>query len=209
MRAALSAVAALGLMGACSDESEPAPAHAQPVADTTSTADHAFDDVLRDWDEWQDVYAELRMAPTMCRLQTGERRSDAPPTSPHGRKVYNLRVSDLLAFMDVAHTEPPIGFAAVKVAFADTPEAPITPGRFVGLFIMKRIGDATTPDTDGGWVYATTDADLKITASGQIASCMSCHAEAPFHRLFGPQEESHGMVEQVRANDPAPAPAPK
>ncbi len=193
---------------ACSEKSEPAPAQTTeapapdiaviPSADPIDSIDpldttYPFAYVIGAYSAWPDVYASLRWAPTLCiaRVPTGERTSDAPAASPHGRKVYNLRVSDLNAFTNVAIDEPPIGFAAVKIAYTPNPDAPHQPGAFVGLFMMKRIADADDPSTDNGWVYATTDADLHITESGRIASCMKCHADAPHGRLFGPQEESH------------------
>lgn len=54
-----------------------------------------------------------------------------------------------------------------------------------GLFIMLKL-DASTPDTDQGWVYATVAKDLKtVTALGKIESCMNCHQKAKFDRQFG------------------------
>ena len=53
-----------------------------------------------------------------------------------------------------------------------------------GLFIMMKL-DPKTPDTDGGWVYGTVSADLKsVTAAGKVESCMKCHQDAKYDRLF-------------------------
>jgi hypothetical protein len=53
-----------------------------------------------------------------------------------------------------------------------------------GLFIMMKL-DPKTPDTDDGWVYGTVSADLKtVTAAGKIESCMKCHQDAKYDRLF-------------------------
>lgn len=38
--------------------------------------------------------------------------------------------------------------------------------------------------TDAGWIYGTI-VDRQVTASGVVASCVSCHAKAPHGRLFG------------------------
>jgi hypothetical protein len=54
-----------------------------------------------------------------------------------------------------------------------------------GLFIMTKL-DPQTPRTDNGWIYGTVDADLKtVTSVGKVASCMKCHRDAPYDRLFG------------------------
>ena len=43
------------------------------------------------------------------------------------------------------------------------------------LFIMLKL-DSKTPETDEGWVYATTTPDgQRVTAAGRIESCMNCH----------------------------------
>ena len=42
-----------------------------------------------------------------------------------------------------------------------------------------------TPNTDGGWVYATITAAGQLTAAGKVKSCIGCHQEAPNDRLFG------------------------
>jgi hypothetical protein len=54
------------------------------------------------------------------------------------------------------------------------------------LFIMFKLNPGT-PETDEGWVYGIVTADRKkVTSAGRVASCMSCHLEAPHDRLFGP-----------------------
>jgi hypothetical protein len=45
--------------------------------------------------------------------------------------------------------------------------------------------DAATPNSDGGWIYATITADGQLTAAGRIPSCIGCHVEAEHDRLFG------------------------
>jgi hypothetical protein len=54
------------------------------------------------------------------------------------------------------------------------------------LFVMFKLNPGT-PETDEGWVYGIVTADgKKVTSAGRVASCMSCHLEAPHDRLFGP-----------------------
>ena len=53
-----------------------------------------------------------------------------------------------------------------------------------GLFIMMKL-DPKTPDTDTGWVYGTVSVDGKtVTAAGKVESCMKCHQDAKYDRLF-------------------------
>lgn len=56
------------------------------------------------------------------------------------------------------------------------------------LFVMLKL-DAKTPGTDQGWVYGTVDfTGNTVTSSGCVASCMECHKDAPYDRLFGLSE---------------------
>lgn len=53
------------------------------------------------------------------------------------------------------------------------------------LFIMYKM-DPNTPGTDNGWVYGTVSPDGKtVTSAGKVQSCMKCHKDAPYDRLFG------------------------
>ncbi len=62
-------------------------------------------------------------------------------------------------------------------------------GRKYGLFIMFKL-DPKTPGTDNGWVYGTVSADCKAVRSvGRLESCMKCHQDAPYDRLFGTREK--------------------
>jgi hypothetical protein len=57
------------------------------------------------------------------------------------------------------------------------------------LFIMMKLEPAA-PGTDIGWVYGVVSSDGKeVQGAGRIASCMSCHKDAPHDRLFGPPKE--------------------
>jgi len=54
-----------------------------------------------------------------------------------------------------------------------------------GLFVMMKL-DPKTAGTDDGWVYGTIDAEgQKVTSAGKVESCMKCHVDAKFDRLFG------------------------
>ena len=60
-------------------------------------------------------------------------------------------------------------------------------GERSALFVMIK-GDEADPNTDAGWTYAELSPDgSQVRQSGRLASCMSCHADAPHDRLFGDQ----------------------
>ncbi|MCA9299186.1 MAG: hypothetical protein KDA28_08980, partial [Phycisphaerales bacterium] len=45
-----------------------------------------------------------------------------------------------------------------------------------------------TPDTDEGWVYATTTPDARtIVEAGRIESCIECHEQTTRDRMYGPR----------------------
>jgi hypothetical protein len=56
-----------------------------------------------------------------------------------------------------------------------------------GLYVMTKVGGASTPGTDVGWIYGTIAANGTVTSAGRVASCMSCHENASHDRLFGLQ----------------------
>ncbi len=54
-----------------------------------------------------------------------------------------------------------------------------------GLYIMYKT-QTVTDATDNGWVYGTVTSDGKtVTSAGRVQSCMNCHQEAKYDRLFG------------------------
>lgn len=62
------------------------------------------------------------------------------------------------------------------------------------LFIMLRTDDKKMEGTDEGWVYAVVSKDgEEIRSAGRIDSCMGCHKEAKFERLFGPEWARHEL----------------
>lgn len=170
---------------------------------------------VRDYKSWPRVSDHAHWAPTDCRMPSpeGAQASDSRDDSTHGRKLYYLFAKHAANYERLWESKPekasaPIGQVLVKESFTSVPtlvpqrltatqpsdrEYPenyafyrghwFKTGEFSGLFLMLRL-DAT-PDTDGGWIYATTDATGKITDSGRIESCMKCHAEAKYDRQFG------------------------
>ncbi|MFO0751000.1 MAG: hypothetical protein U1F43_35800 [Myxococcota bacterium] len=61
----------------------------------------------------------------------------------------------------------------------------LTPDRPSDLFIMTKLGDASTAGTDRGWIYGTVAPDGTVTSAGRVERCMGCHDVAPHDRLFG------------------------
>lgn len=62
------------------------------------------------------------------------------------------------------------------------------------LFLMFKV-DVETAGTDKGWVYAAVDVKSGgVLQCGRIESCMKCHVDAPFDRLFGLPAARAGSV---------------
>jgi hypothetical protein len=102
--------------------------------------------------------------------------SAAPPTSPHGRKLYHLYAKHRDAY--VKGGEQPLGQVLVKEAWEAVDGKP---GPKQGLYVMMKTGDV---DSDAGWMYGTLTPDGRVTSSGRVASCMDCHRDA-MDRIFG------------------------
>ena len=143
------------------------------------------------------------------------KRSLAPESSPHGRKIYTLHILDFDGY--VKETQTAVGQdrgrvqlgdrltgatqAIVKASFAPTShqaearsgirpvEAEDGTVTYAGaprdLFIMYK-PKLGSRTTDQGWLYGTVTADGKtVTSAGLVGSCMGCHEKAPHGRLFG------------------------
>lgn len=144
-----------------------------------------------------------RVSPWQCTAPqpSGARLSQAHPSSPHGRKLYHLYVSDPIAYTLAADgvRDAPVGLTLVKEAHYTLgknsqsestasnllEEDPKFPGPIAELFIMSKVGTADTPETDQGWIYSVADPDGVVSFSGLIQSCMNCHQKSTHDRLFG------------------------
>jgi hypothetical protein len=138
--------------------------------------------------------------------------------SPHGRKLYTLRIFDFEAYIRDTKQQPPqqawhryvkgapvpgteqvlvkVSYqptddkrkAAWGIASATSEGKTFYPGELRDLFVMYKPTDRPMKQTDGGWLYGTVSPDRrKVTSAGLVASCMSCHEDAPHGRLFGPR----------------------
>jgi Cytochrome P460 len=135
------------------------------------------------------------------------RFSKSGDDATHGQKLYYLYAADRRSYRAGSDGEPaevsPVGQVVVKEAWIpeevkNEPPAIVQPNdrierggrtyrtaRLAGLFVMMKL-DPETPGTDQGWVYGTVAADrVTVTSAGLVASCMGCHEDAPFDRLFG------------------------
>jgi hypothetical protein len=133
--------------------------------------------------------------------------SRADARSPHSARLFYLFVKDRVAYMAPTSVPQPIGQAVVMETFIPVPgdlgeriqalrefpskRAPGThiwqlpPGTPAGLFLIVK-GDESDPSTDNGWTYAELSPDGdEVRQSGRLATCMTCHASAPYDRLFG------------------------
>lgn len=136
----------------------------------------------------RDAYAALCGARARGAGETGAqvvvkeawRPVELPGVSPDAARPRSPLREESAAGLDVRQDEGGTYFPYVvdggRVFRADEP---------AGLFIMYE-SRADDPDADAGWVYGTVSADGQtVTAAGRIASCMSCHRDAPHGRLFG------------------------
>jgi len=152
---------------------------------------------------------QIYLAPEMCRMANFSipRISASTDEKTHGRKLYYLFARHRDEYWNAGkHPSQPVDQFIVKEAWRAKETADpkfedphtklesksfahdgklLTPGEKNGLFIMLKL-DPKTEGTDQGWVYGTVSADGKtVTAAGRIASCMKCHEEAKYDRLFG------------------------
>jgi hypothetical protein len=143
-------------------------------------------EIARTYESYGRVDDEFRLAPALCTADVDpgpdRRISSSPDLATHGRKLYRLYAkeqTDSGSYI-VAGEANPVGQVVVKESWALEP-----PREKAELFIMYKL-DPETPDTDEGWVYGTVTGDgTAVISGGRLASCMSCHLEAPHDRLFG------------------------
>lgn len=158
---------------------------------------------------------QIHLAPTMCAMVNFSipRLSASTDEKTHGKKLYYLFAKHRDEYWDAPkQASQPIGQVVVKEAWhADEttqtkfkdPHSQLegksfahegkflAPGEKKGLYIMLKM-DPKTDGTDQGWVYGTVTPDGKtVTSAGRVASCMKCHEEAKFDRLFGVADKSN------------------
>lgn len=81
-------------------------------------------------------------------------------------------------------TDRRIGGGTSSFRTARSGDAHFGPGAAAGIYVVAKVGRAIR-DTDRGWIYGTVTPDGRVTSTGRVASCVSCHADAPHERLFG------------------------
>ena len=140
--------------------------------------------IAGEYETYGKVDDTLRWSPGLCRMPPPPepRLSAAGPSTPHGRKLYHLYAKDWDAYTKGG--AQPRGQVIVKEAWEPLPgEGKLRTGKKQGLYIMEKTEAA---DSDAGWVYATVTPDGRtVTSFGKVASCMSCHVDAPKDRIFG------------------------
>jgi Cytochrome P460 len=126
--------------------------------------------------------------------------------SPHGNKLYQLFIRNRDAYSLADRDTQPIGQVIVKEVWNvqaiqhDTSKHSLsqiqssndgkwyTPTTVSQLFIMyKEKQDSTN---DKGWVYGIVDIEDNkpkpvVLFEGKISTCMSCHANTKYDRMFG------------------------
>lgn len=137
-------------------------------------------------------------------LHISKASSDA---SPHGNKLYKLFVKDIVSYNDTTIKFQPIGQVLVKetwnvrmvsedsvselnsaVKQSLNDKNWYTPTTVSELFIMYK--EPKSNNNDEGWVYGIIsledkDEPVKILSSGKISSCIGCHKETKYDRIFG------------------------
>lgn len=128
----------------------------------------------------------------------------SPEKSPHGDKLYRLHVKNLEEYQNIESGQP-IGQTLVKETWnvQKVPEDSIYEYNFVRqsqkdsnwyrpvsvsqLFIMYK--EAPSENNDEGWVYGIVDLendeDPQVLSKGNISTCISCHKNTKYDRLFG------------------------
>lgn len=187
----------------------PAPDAELPLSDATAL----MQAVAARYTQWSRVDDELRWAPWLCRMPMPSRArlSTAAPRSAHGRKLYFVyarhRNEYVASTSTATRASVGVGQVVVKEAFVPrrmTQEEAIVgsgpaafqaahgadgyfgPGAPAGIYVVAKVGRAIR-DTDRGFIYGTVTPDGRVTSAGRVASCETCHVDAPHERLFGLQ----------------------
>lgn len=175
--------------------------------------------VAKEYVKYRRVDETIRWAPTLCdRPPPGIGRfSASKDKKTHGAKLYYLFAKNRKAYWDMKKADA-VGQVLVKeawepVAVVDEKKhrRMLEPksrrpyawkgrkryhaGKKRGLFVMMRV-DPKTRGTDDGWIYGTVDPDGKVSSAGRVASCMKCHVDAPFGRLFGLEHHERPKTEK-------------
>lgn len=182
---------ALVVLGLVSCSAEPPPSI--PRAEVSSDAPPPKDDpALVELDRIARAQADLKRvrsvpdrAPALCAAppmpEDALRVSQAEDQTPHGKKLFYLKPSNLAQYPMVAAgaLAAPEDFFVVKDAYeASSSGADV--GAPVGLFIAYRM--------EGRWRFGTVTPEGRASSAGE-AACASCHASQTRNGLFGPQGE--------------------
>jgi hypothetical protein len=195
------------------DIAPPAPdAEAAPIDPTLAARAR---EIAGQYLSWGRVDDEYHWAPGLCRLPLPgvARMSASTDPSTHGQKLYSVFVKNFKAYPMGPSTDQAVVKQSWTVERVTDPTVKYDPEKYrenpdggfqgdhfypyamqdgvlyradqpAGLYIMFKV-DPATPNTDGGWVYATITAAGQLTAAGKVKSCIGCHQEAPNDRLFG------------------------
>jgi hypothetical protein len=126
--------------------------------------------------------------------------------SLHGDKLYKLYVKDAESYNNGHGKQQPIGQVLVKETYnvEEVSKDKIAKNEFIiqskknakwykpttisELFIMYKEKESLA--NDKGWVYGIIDMEGKkknpvVLSNGKISSCISCHKETKYDRIFG------------------------
>ena len=128
-----------------------------------------------------------------------------PVNSPHGNKLYRLFIKNDDDYMQPNKPQP-VGQAIVKetwnvseIVYDSTNKTIVqvqssndgkwyTPTSVSDLFVMYK--EEKSKDNDKGWIYGIVDiendkAKPLVLYQGKISTCISCHKETKYDRIFG------------------------
>jgi hypothetical protein len=203
------------LAPAAADTTPPPAADAMPAEMIDPALAARAREIAGQYEGWGRVDDEQHWAPALCRIPLPgvARMSGSTDATTHGQKLYSVFVKNFAAYPMGPNTDQVVvkqSWTAEKVTdpsvkyepekHREYPDGGWNGNHFypyamkdgviykadkpAGLYIMFKL-DPATPNTDGGWVYATILPDGQLTAAGKVKSCIGCHQEAPNDRLFG------------------------
>ncbi len=125
--------------------------------------------------------------------------------SPHGDKLYHFFIKDVNAYADTTVKIQPEGQVLVKETWnvkevskesvekyglqarqSENDGKWYMPVSIAQLFIMYK--EPENNHNDQGWVYGIVDLEnnkVKVLKNGRISSCITCHKETKYDRIFG------------------------
>jgi len=194
---------------------------AEPTGEIDQRFTRDIDQAFAEYKQWGRVDDEVRWAPFKCAMPyPGRPTMSRAADGGHSKKLYSLFAKDHAGYANLVDPNKPAvnGQIIAKESYLpevvnEAPPSPSTLGaeptgdhfhpyvkgedgktyrasQLVGIYFVIDKGEGTE-GTDGGFIYGTVTPTGEITSAGRVSSCMSCHAQAKYRRLFGPAQYVH------------------